>query len=164
MEISLDLGAKIDVVSSGELDEFGERLRKDIFSQRRPRPLYNYAIAAGPLDANGRLSLDLGSPATGRIWNVTGYMICGADDNTAVANVKCALYFGDPDLVGLMGLVLPGVAVPASGAWGEKVYWCHSTENVIASVSGTGAAGTQITAKVFYADWPEAAVSGHSGK
>lgn len=164
MEFKLDLGASVDIATKGELDDAIAGLKDDIFSQRRPRPIFSHSVAAGAILADGTLSLDLGSPATGRIWNVTGYTIFGADDSTVVANAKCALYFGDPDRVGIMGLVLPGVAIPSSDAWGENVYWCHSQEDVVAVVSGTGAVGTQVGVKIYYADWPESAVSGHSGK
>lgn len=164
MEFKLDLGATVDVATKGEVSECFDEFKRDIFSQRRARPIYSHSVAAGLIGLDGTLSLDLGSPATGRIWNVTGYTIFGPDDSTIVANAKCALYFGDPDRVGIMGLVLPGVAIPASDAWGEKTFWCHSQENVVAVVSGTGTAGTQVGAKVYYMDWPESAVSGHSGK
>lgn len=164
MEVSLDLGAKLDFVSKGEFDEGLDGLRKDIFSQRRARPIFSHTVGAGAIQADGTLSIDLGSPATGRIWNVTGYTIFGSDDNTVVANAKCAIYFGDPDRVGIMGLILPGVAIPSSAAWGENVYWCHASENVVGVVSGTGTAGTQVGIKVYYADWPESAVAGHTTK
>jgi len=164
MEFKLDLGATVDVATKGEMAECFDDFKRDIFSQRRPRPLFSHSVAAGALDATGTLSVDLGSPATGRIWNITGYTIFGADDNTVVANAKAALYFGDPDRVGIMGLILPGVAIPSMAAWGENVFWCHSQENVVGVVSGTGAVGTQVGFKVYYADWPESAVSGHSGK
>jgi hypothetical protein len=164
MEFTVELGAKADLVTKGELDDGIAGLKHDIFSQRKPRPIFSSAIASSVIDATGRASLDLGSPAVGRIWNVTGYTAFGADDNTVVANAKLAVYFGDPDQVGIMGLIAPNLALPSSDAWGEKVYWCHSSENVIGVVSGTGIAGTQVGLKIYYADWPEAAVAGHSGK
>lgn len=164
MEVKLDLGATIDVATKGEIAECLDDFKKDIFSQRRARPLFSHAVGAGVIAADGTLSLDLGSPAVGRIWNVTAVTIFGPDDNTVVANAKCALYFGDPDRAGIMGLVMPGQAIPFYAAFGTDVYWCHSQENVVAVVSGTGIAGTQVGVRVMYADWPEAAVSGHSGK
>lgn len=164
MEVKFDLGATVDIATKGEIADAFDDFKKDIFSQRRAQPLYNIRVASGQIGTDGTLSLDLGSPEVGRIWNVTGYVMFGADDSTVVANAKCAIYFGDPAVVGIMGLVLPGAAIPSSAAWGEKVFWCRSQDNIIAVVSGTGAAGTQVGVKVFYADWPESAVSGHSGK
>lgn len=164
MEISLDLGAKFDLVSKGELDDAFRDFKKDIFSQRRGQPLFMDSVASGLIGADGTLTLDLGSPATGRIWNVTGYTAFGSDDGTTVANAKVAMYFGDPDLVGLMGLVRTAANIPSSAGFGENIYWCHSTQNVIAQVSGTGTPGAQVGFRIFYADWPEAAIAAHTGK
>jgi hypothetical protein len=164
MEFALDLGAKIDVATSGELTAGLDGLRNDIFSQRKPKPLYSHAVGASAIAADGTASIDLGSPATGRIWNVTGYVLFGNDDNALVANALAAIYFGDPDRVGIMGLVIPRLTIPSGASLSDEVYWCHPNENVVVTVSGTGLAGTQVGAKVFYTDWPEAAVAGHSGK
>lgn len=162
MEIAIDLGAKVDVVSSGELSDGLDSLKKDIFADRKPKPIFSHAMGASQIAADGTASIDLGSPAVGRIWNVTGYVLFGADDNTIVANALGAIYFGDPDRVGIMGLVLPRLVIPSGQPFSDEVYWCHSNENVVITVSGTGVAGTQVGGKVFYTDYSESAIAARS--
>lgn len=164
MEASFDLGAKFDFVTTGELDDRFDALRKDL--KRKPlKPFYNSGIAAGLIPVgNGPLVLDCGSPSTGRIWNVTGITLIGVDDNTALANAKAALYFGDTDTPALSTCKVPGMVIPSFATFSDKVLWCHSTANAVVVVTGTATAGSQVIAMVHYTDWPEEAISGNSGR
>jgi len=164
MEVAFDLGAKFDLATSGELTD-GFNDLKSILGRKPQKPFYNNAVASGQIPAgNAPLQLDLGSPNTGRIWNVTGIMLCGADDNTPLVNAKAALYFGDSDTPALFSLQVPALTIPSFQTFSDKVLWCHSTANVVVVVTGTATVGSTVLAKVMYADWPEEAISGNSGR
>lgn len=164
MEVSFDLGAKFDLATTGELDErFGEL--KGIMGRKALKPFYNSGIAAGVIPTgNTPLQLDCGSPNTGRIWNITGVTLLGADDNTVLANAKAALYFGDSDTPALFSCKVPGLVIPTFQSFSDKVLWCHSTANAVIVVTGTATVGSSVIAQVHYTDWPEEAISGNSGR
>jgi len=164
MEVAFDLGAKFDLVTTGELDERFDDLKSSI--RHKPlRPFYNSGIAAGLIPAgNGPVSLDCGSPNTGRIWNVTGITLLGADDSTVLANAKAALYFGDSDTPMLSSCKVPALTIPTFSTFSDKVLWCHSTANAVVVVTGTATPGSQVIAMVHYTDWPEEAIAGNSGR
>lgn len=164
MEVSFDLGAKFDLVSTGELDDRFDELGKRL-SRKPLRPFFNSGIAAGVIPtANAPLMLDCGSPNTGRIWNVTGITLLGADDNTVLVNAKAALYFGDTDTPALFSCKVPGLVIPSFATFSDKVLWCHSTANAVVVITGTATVGAQVQAQVHYTDWPEEAISGNSGR
>lgn len=164
MEVSFDLGAKFDLATSGELSDGFDSLHS-VLNRKPLRPFFNAGVASGVIPAgNGPLQLDLGSPNVGRIWNITGVTLCGPDDSTSVANAKAALYFGDSDTPSLVSLCVPAMVIPSFQTFSDKVLWCHNTANVVVIVTGTATPGTPVLAKVHYADWPEEAVSGNSGK
>lgn len=164
MEVSFDLGAKFDLLTSGEFAEGMDELRGHM--KRKPlKPFFNSGIAAGLIPAgNGPLMLDCGSPNVGRIWNVTGLTLIGIDDSTVLANAKAALYFGDTDTPSLSTCKVPGQVIPSFSTFSDKVLWCHSTANAVVVVTGTATVGAQVIAMVHYTDWPEEAISGNSGR
>jgi hypothetical protein len=164
VEASFDLGAKFDFVTTGELDDRFDALRKDL-KHKPEKPFYNSGIAAGLIPVgNAPLMLDCGSPNTGRIWNVTGLTLLGADDSTVLANAKAALYFGDTDTPSISTCKVPGQAIPSFSTFSDKVLWCHSTANAVVVVTGTATALSQVIAMVHYTDYPEEFVSGNSGR
>lgn len=159
MELAVDLGAKLDIVA-GKVGDVETALK-----HKPHKPFFNFGTAAGIIPAgNAPLSLDCGSPNTGRIWNVTGITLLGADDNTVLANAKAALYFGDSDTPALSSCKVPGLAIPSFQTFSDRVLWCHSTANAVVVVTGTATVGAQVIAIVHYADWPEEAISGNSGR
>lgn len=164
MEVAFDLGAKFDLVTTGELNDGLDDI-KGALNRKPHKPFFNSGIAAGVIPAgNGPLYLDCGSPNTGRIWNVTGITLLGADDSTVLANAKAALYFGDSDAPALFACKVPGLVIPSFQSFSDKVLWCHSTANAVVVVTGTATVGAPVIAQVHYSDWPEEAISGNSGR
>lgn len=162
MEIDLEIGAKVDIATGKDVD----MIRDDIRGIHGRKPFYNSSPAAGNIPAgNTPLTLDLGSPATGRIWNILGVTLLGVDDATTLANAKAALYLDvDPQSLTLAACAVPALVAPSFQTFSDKVLWCHSNGNVVVNVTGTAVVGTQVIAKVYYADWPEDAISGNSGR
>lgn len=158
MELSVDLAGSLDFIT-GKVGDIDSALKK-----KPLLPFFDSRPSQGTLDNNSSAVIICGTPNTGRIWNVTGITLVGADDHTTLANAKAALYFGDPQNVGLAQCKVPALTVPSFQTFSERVLWCHSTENVFIAISGTATAGSSVLATVHYADWPEDAVAGNSGK
>lgn len=159
--MTVNLGAELDIATGDELAQTSVDLKNEMRKGWAAKPFYDTRAGAANMPAAGELFIDLGSPQTGRLWNILGVTTFGSDDNTAVANAKVALYCGDPDTPSIVGLKVPGLAVPTFQSFSDRVIWCHSQSNVVAGVTGA-ASGTQIGVLVHIADWREEDVSAWS--
>jgi len=154
MELDLDIGASLDLLIGKHADKLAKKLAPH-------KPINNRAVGAIQYTGPNEVYMDLGSPNTGRIWEVTSITLYGADDNTAVANVKCAVYFGDTFVPSLTSLCVPGLAVPSFTSIGDESLYCEATNNIVVGVSGTGT--SQVGCSITYKDWPEAALFARNG-
>jgi len=156
LDLELDLGGRLEIAVGKQTDEL-----KDALTPRKP--IINSAVGSGIMPASGELFIDLGSPASGRMWEVTALTLFGVDDNTAVANAKAALYFGDPVIPSISSLRVPALAVPSFTAIGTETLWCEAQANVVLGVTGA-AAGSQISGVVQYRDWAECDIVARNGR
>lgn len=165
VEIQLGVGASVDIASGDEISERFDGLEGILKGKRVPLPIRTdrsaaYSVAAG----GGEQYVSLGKPPTGRLWEVTGITVCGADSSTSVATAKVAIYFGDSYFPPLTGLRVPNLAVPSFLAVGSNVLWCQSNEEIVAGISGTSPVGTIISVNVTLNEWVAAEVSAHNGR
>jgi hypothetical protein len=154
VDLELDLGGRLELAFGKQTDRMLDKLVPH-------KPILNRASGAVTFAGAGEQYLDLGSPNTGRVWELTSLTLYGVDDNTAVANVKVALYFGDSFVPSLSSLVIPGLAVPSYTDVGTETLYCQSQENIVIGISGTG--NGQVGANITYRDWPDAAISARNG-
>jgi hypothetical protein len=164
-EVQLNLGASLDIASGQEIENRFDSLEEKMFGRRSHGVIYLTKVAAGNVPAsNAEFYLDLGFPPVGRIWNLTGLTVVGNDDSTALANAKVAIYFGDSQQPALSSVKIPGLVVPSFQSFSDKVLWCHSSENIVAGVSGTAAAGSQVLVLAHIVEYVEADVVAHTGR
>jgi hypothetical protein len=154
MELDLDLGAHLDFVIGKHADAIAKKLAPH-------KPILNRAVAATTFGGSGETFLDLGSPAVGRVWEVTSMCVYGVDDNTVLANVKVALYFGDTFVPSMSSLCIPGVAVPSFTDVGDETLYCEASANIVAGITGTG--NGNVGVNITYKDWPESAIAARNG-
>lgn len=164
MEVKLAMGAAVDIASGKELtdglDSLGERI---LGGSQRPYPTLTYRPKADVMPTAGPLTLDLGKPPVGRMWNIMGVTTYGVDDATTTANAKVALYCGDSANVTLFQLKIPALVVPSFLSITKGVLWCLDSESLFASVTGA-AASAPIGINVHIAEWREVDVVAHSGR
>jgi hypothetical protein len=161
MEVKLGADFMLDIATKGEIDDSLE----SAFKKYDARPIYSTRAASGNVNAdNSESFIDLGKPPVGRTWNLCGITVCGADDNTPLANAKVAIYFGDTNVPSITGLKIPALAVPSFQSFSDKVLWCHSTENLVAGISGTATPGAQVLVIAHVAEWIEKEITQHSGR
>lgn len=131
----------------------------------KPKPLYNVRLAAAIGDGTHNVVLDLGSPQTGRIWQVTRLCLYGGDDHTVVAGVVGGLYVaGNPQAnPSLASLRLGSLAFPSNTGISDDELWVHANENVFVVSSVPGAAAQQYGANMVILDWRDADISERSG-
>jgi hypothetical protein len=159
--MTLNLGAELDLATGNELAQTSMDLKQEMRKGWAAKPIYDSRAAANTSPGVTEWFMDLGSPDVGRIWNILGVTVFGADDSTSVAGAKVSLYFGDSDTPSITGLRVPSMACPSFQSFSDKVLWCHNTANVVIGVTGVAAA-QQIGALVHIANWREDDISAWS--
>lgn len=163
----LALGAEIDIASKDEIDGARDDIL-DVLNKREKPPRPNYFVQSAALPAPGAFSgiVEVGSPVTGRLWNILGYSISGETDAVTSSAGKVALYIGDRPTIGiptLSQLRVAGLTVPASATFSQKTQWCPSAQSVFFNLSGlTGL--IQFVANVFIAEYREDEILDRSGR
>lgn len=162
MQVRLALGSEVDIVSGKEFDDGMSKLGS-LLDKEPVRPNFFPKVAADNMPAAGALTLMLGRPPTGRMWNLLGVTTFGADDATTTANAKVAVYCGDSSNATLAQLKIPALAVPVFQSVTRSVLWCVDSEELFARVTGA-AATSPIGVIVHVAEWRERDVVMRTGR
>jgi|SRR5882762_3174187 len=177
--MSLELQASVGL-TIGDLEKWGDSVVDRLNSHREPEPFYTSRTASAVQDpALGPVTLDLGSPPTGSIWQIRWATTFGWDAFTGVYTgdpataplVAGALFVGDPYNLSLAGLLLGGLTIPITRFVPDTVMWCHPNQNLIVQFgytlqNGTGLYvqnGQQVGVNVGIEEWKEADVSRKTG-
>lgn len=163
MQVRLSLGSEVDIVSGKELHEGLSTLGERLLGKEPIRPTFSFRPGADVMPATGALTLDLGRPPIGRMWNLLGVTTFGVDDATTTASAKVAVYCGDVQNATLVQLKIPALVVPTFQSVTKGVLWCMDSETLFARV--TGAASTSpIGVIVHIAEWREYDIVMHTGR
>ena len=152
-------GFEIDIAESGDFDAHFGKLNKSIDGlKERQRPIYRKLVVQGIVPATGPLILQIPMQAArGRIWNLTGASLIGADGHSAVTGAIGEIYTGDvsiPDPSSQVGII---ATVPNFLWWSRNVVWAGTEEDVYAIVYGA-TAGATITFACRVLDYPDSAI------
>lgn len=161
MLTTLKVGAEVDFASGDELAAMGSSILGAI-GPPDPRPLYlSRAMQALGDGINPTVTVDIGSPPVGSIWQLRVATVFGFDDHTVVSGVTCGLYCGDPYNLSLASLKMTGLIIPSTTFIPDTAIWCHPNENVVLFATGSApiAAGQQIGMCLTVEEWLEQDVS-----
>lgn len=154
MEISFDVGAKLDIATGKEVTDGFDRL-DGLLQKGRPRYLLQ-SKGVGGLSGTVNTIVEVGSPPVGSVWNVLGYTLVGDTDSTQSTAGTVALYIGDPPNAGgpptLSQVRVTRLSVPFYGEFSENVQWCTPGDVVFFNLAGiTGL--TLFVGSVFVAEY-----------
>lgn len=151
--MELDVGAQLELSFGNALKE-----HQDIFRHKIPKPVFLPLTGSNSAQGGGNGVILIGTPNTGKVWNVLTVTTVGTDDSTTVAG-KVALYVdSDPANLGLGSCRIPGLAIPSFVSISNKTLWAHGNGSLCANVTGV-AGGTQVVVNVTVAEWDESAIS-----
>jgi hypothetical protein len=164
MEATIALGAQLDIASGKEIDGLRDDVEGMFTKNRPPRP--QFFTQSGTINSVSGIC-EIGSPSTGRIWNVLGYSIVGDLDSTTSSAGSAALYIGNRPQEGEIPMLTQvkdvALTIPASNTFGENVMWCPPSQYVFFNLTGiTGP--TRIVANVFIAEYREDDILNRSGR
>jgi|SRR5882757_62024 len=168
--MSVDVAASVSL-SIGDVQKVGD----DVVSRlHKPKPTYLRRTASfntatpmamgaggGFLNQSGGITLDIGSPPVGRLWQIRVATLFGNDDHTVVSSLTMAMYVADPLNPSLAGLLVTGMAVPSTTFFPDTCLWCHPNENII--LVSSVAVTQQIGVNVQIEEWREPEISQRSG-
>lgn len=166
MKAHIALGAELDVLSKGEFDEGLDDALDFLKKDKTVRPHYFVQSGAIPIVGPFTGICEIGSPATGRLWNVLGFSICGETDVVTSAAGTVALYIGDRPVTGppmLSQLRTARLTVPASADYNPMAQWCPSAHSVFFNLVGITTI-TQFVGNVYIAEYREDDILDRTGR
>lgn len=168
MLFKMDLGAEIDVVTGDELKNGVNDIINTLGTDTRVRAMYMSVPATSPVFTPPFTGIvEVGSPPTGRIWNVLGYTITGQDDATQAAAGTAALYIGNRPSHGGATMVSecrqPRISVPSGQAFPQQSVWCLSSQYVFFNLVALTVI-TQVVCMVHVAEYREEDILQYSGR
>lgn len=169
--MSIDVAASVSL-SIGDVEKIGDHVSDRM---RKPKPTYIRRTASfntatpmamgaggGFLNSSGGITLDIGAPPSGRLWQIRVATLFGNDDHTVVSGTTMSVYVADPLNPSLAGLLVTGLAVPSTTFFPDTCLWCHPAENII--LVSNIAVTQQIGVNVSIEEWRENEISQNSGR
>lgn len=137
------LGAEVDIASSAEVAAVGASLgdKLDSLLGRDPRPIYDDIAKAGQPATGFQCLINLGGPASGRVWDLRQLVLTGGDDSNAYSVVTAVAAGGAA--AGSVASLPAGVAIT-----GFDVEFATTAAPVSGDVTVTGVAGGTLTFKI----------------
>ena len=170
--MSIDVAASV-ALSIGDVQKVGDDVVHRL--SHKPKPIYlrrsatfntatPMAMGAGGgfANPNGTVTLDLGSPPVGRLWQIRVATIFGNDDHTVVSATTMAMYTADPLNPSLATLLVTGLAIPSTTFFPDTCLWAHPSENII--LVSSQAVNQQVGVNIQVEEWREREVSQDSGR
>jgi hypothetical protein len=102
--------------------------------------------------------IDLGSPPTGRLWNLLYICLLGTDAFTALAPGAVAVCVGDPANFGVSSVRIPAMSVPQMRTV-DSGMWVRSQENLFVLTNAIVSTTQSVIATVELEEWREADVT-----
>lgn len=162
-DFRIALGGTISACTEDELKGHLGSLKGELLeANRHPKPIYrplaNYANYGNMNQFDAHI-LELGTPASGRIWRVTRVTVLGNGDTATLTNVFGALYIGDPQNAALPQCVQNGTQIPFTTIENESAFIVHDRETLFLNVIAQGGAssGVTVTANAIVWEYPESA-------
>jgi hypothetical protein len=160
--INLGLNAEVDIATRDEQKaDFDSLLKK---SNRLPLMLPLVASNVGEFSSGGNGIIDLGSPPTGKIWNILSFALFGSDDHTAVTGTAALYVDSTPtaQALALANLRVPNLAIPNSQFISKQTLWAHSSGNVVFNLAGLSSNTTAVNATMTVAEYHDGDISAMS--
>lgn len=167
MKAQFALGAEVDIVSKDELDDARDDILDFMKRDKVVRP--SYLVQSGAITAVGSPFsgiLEIGSPPTGRLWNVLGFCLCGESDTAVSSAGSVALFIGDRPTTGIptmSQLRQAMMTVPATSTFGQKAQWCGSSQTIFFKVNAL-VGPAQIIGNVWVAEYRDDEILERSGR
>ena len=157
-------GLELDIASGAELAGHTEAL-SGLIAKGDAKPLY-LSPAASQAGVGGVVTLTVGGPPVGRLWNVVAVTFVGNNDHGSIPSAAgfCAMYFGDPFNPSLamlkhVKIALPSTVYPSTGA-----LWCPPGSQVFFMTDLAVSSPDSVTVVVEVAEWRTQDVVTASGR
>lgn len=131
--VTFALGATADVASSSEVSSAADRVLSAVNSGRDPRPLYIEPAQSGQGIAAGVIRLEMGGPASGRVWDIRQLVLAGQDDSSTFAGWTVST-------VGVAAAAGTATLPPGQAIWGFDIEVGPAASALTGVVTVTGTA------------------------
>lgn len=154
MNVTLGLGAEVDIASGAEVKEMGDGLLSAFKGDRQPKAIRFVRTASLASTGSGRQVMDLGSPPVGSEWHLIALTSFGNDDTTAVTGVRGALYTGGSVVnLSLANLLIPGLSFPGFYPLADSELYVQAQEQLLVATDLPGTAGQNFGVNIRLEEW-----------
>lgn len=157
-------GIELDIASGAELAKHTDTLGK-LIGKADAKPLY-LPLAASQAGVGGVVTLSVGGPPVGRLWNVVAVTFVGNNDHGSIPSAAgfCAMYFGDPFNPSLANLQHVKIALPSTVYPSTEALWCPPGSQVFFMTDLAVSSPDSVTVVVQVAEWRTEDVVMSSGR
>lgn len=154
--VKLAVGAELDLATGDELKDATDSILGRF--DKRAKPIYSTMVDSATGNGVQLYPLDLGSPPTGRMWNLRSITVVGNDPFTPPsAATKFAVFFGDAPAPGatmsLAQLKIAAQPIPSTYSSGSNALWVRSNESIIVVTNGAFLVTEQLVATAEIQEW-----------
>lgn len=147
--MGIELEASFGIAIGDKLDEL-----KGVLEKGHAKPLFIPFIAG----FTGSGAVRVGSPPTGKIWNLLTVTMLGADDHTSVTGTAAVYVDCDYNNLSTSMCRIPNLVIPSFTSISKGTLWAHSQGDVAVNFAGV-AGGQEVVAVVTLAEYKETEVS-----
>lgn len=160
-DFRISLGGTISAATTDEVDGIiGKHFKANKPLSYKPvqRPLTG-SVTGGSFNTGNSVYINLGRPASGRIWVVTRIVALGEDDVTTHTNMIASVFVGDETTLGLGQCARSGISIPWTTTENERAYPVHDREDLIVKYTAIGATTVaSLTANAMAWEYPDSAI------
>lgn len=166
--MELDVGASIQLAIGDQIEGSKDEILGALRSRRTVRPIYGERAGSGISDGTKLVTIEIGFPPAGSIWQLDTVSCFSGDDHTIATDTNGAtltgsLYLGNPGSASLTQLAVPGLKFPDFFEFQQGIY-VRSNMSVFLQTSLPSDAGQQVGCVIRYREWLEAEISRMSGR
>lgn len=163
--MTLGLGAEVDIATGDELAAMGDDLTKKILSNGPALPIVFSRPASAP-GAGSQVTLLIGTPPMGRIWEVSSITVMGNSPFGGIVSPAgfFALYAGNSAAPSISSVLATHLPLPSTTFPSAETLYCHSSQELFLVTDAAVNAPDNVTAIVGIKEWRESDILARSGK
>lgn len=163
--MTLGLGAEVDIATGDELSAMGDDLTKKILGSSPALPIVFTRPASAP-GVGGQITLLIGSPPTGRIWEVSSITVMGNSPFGGIVSPAgfFALYAGNSAAPSIASVLATHLPLPSTTFPSSETLYCHSSQELFLLTDLAVNAPDSVSAIVGIKEWREADILARSGR
>lgn len=163
--MTLGLGAEVDIATGDELAAMGDSITKKILDSGPALPIV-FTRPASQAGTGSVVTLLIGSPPVGRIWEVSSVTVMGNSPFGSIPSPAgfFAIYAGNSAAPSIASVLATHMGIPSTTYPSAETLYCHSNQELFLVTDAAVNVPDSVSAIVGIKEWREADVLARSGR